>query len=111
MRILLALLLACIAFPAMAVGGIAPHCAPAAPPAMSGTQAHHGHHDAGHDMPAPASSARTHECIGCIPPGHGLARVADPQRFRLPAQRPLRAAAALAGAIRSPETPPPRTIA
>lgn len=104
MRMMLALLIACLALPAMA----APHAAHAIPPRpMTMTMAHE--HPSGHDMPAPDPIAPKHECIGCIPPTYGLARVIRPQRFApfrpVTTNVPVRA-----GALSLPATPPPRTL-
>jgi hypothetical protein len=67
MRLLFALLIACLSLPAMA----AHPCAPVAP-------AHASVHKASHHAPEQHSTPRVHECIGCIAPIDGLTRLAAP---------------------------------
>ncbi len=107
-RLLLSLLLACLAFPAMA----APHCDPA--PAMTRAHAAQGHEAMHHrQAPAPADSPSLHhDCIGCIAP---IARAAyRPEQEPLYAALPVRPLTDTDGFARSsgaPETPPPRHLA
>jgi hypothetical protein len=101
MRLLLALLIACLAFPAMAT----PHCAEPSP-ATTMTMDHGKMHHA----PAPVKPAPVHDCIGCIPPTHGLDRVTAPHRFVLDANHVQALAPLTAAAPSAPDTPPPKHL-
>jgi len=107
-RLLMTLLIACLALPAAAmplVHGPAP--APQLQPQ------HHATMMAGHEHHAPARhsepqhQAAQHDCIGCIAPLAGLA--APALQHLQPAELPRPALADRLGATRTgPETPPPR---
>ena len=103
-RLLMTLLIACLALPAAAmplIHGLAP------------APQHHATMMAGHEHHAPARQnepqhqAAQHDCIGCIAP---LAGPAAPAALLLaPAELPRPALADRLGATRAgPETPPPR---
>ena len=101
-RLFMALLIVCLAAPAMA----APlHCAPPMP-AHSAGMSHHGMRH-GHGQEVPAQPAKSHDCIGCIAPASDSA--VPPAAGSMP--KPLLSAqetpfSALASP--APETPPPR---
>lgn len=99
-RLLLALLVFCLAIPAMA----APlHCLPQ--PAQTITL-HHAHH--GEQRQAPSPAAQGHDCIGCIAPYAGLPPMLATQLPPAKQAKPLPAAWTM-GYHGGPETPPPRT--
>jgi len=103
-RILLTLLFALLAVPAVAMPVM--HGAPAEPVA----QAHVGHHGIpGHDDPAKAQERPAfHGCIGCIAPGYGLGRTGRPVPFVASTDFAGFAAVPLVGALSVPEPPPPK---
>lgn len=103
-RTLLALLLACLALPAMAAPmAHAPH------PAQGALGVEHGGHDGHHpDAPAQQQPAPAHDCIGCIPPTQGHARVALPIRHMLILDARSIDAPVPAGTPSRPATPPPK---
>ena len=102
-RLILALLLAAFAFPAMANGPC--HDAPAMMP-----MAHHG--DAPRHMPASDErGVAPHVCIGCIPPATIAPRaVATPFAYA-PMRRAIVASAVAPGLRAPPILPPPRLSA
>ncbi|WP_242137549.1 hypothetical protein [Sphingomonas sp. TREG-RG-20F-R18-01] len=102
-RLILALLLAAFAFPAMANGPC--HDAPAMMP-----MAHHG--DAPRHMPASDERGMApHVCIGCIPPATIAPRpVATPFAYA-PMRRAIVASAVAPGLRAPPILPPPRPTA
>lgn len=84
LRLLILLLIACLAAPAVATEACEP------PPAEVGAQSAHGHH-APPETPAPApEESASHGCIGCIPPASAIAPGAgdplppSPQRHGFP---------------------------
>ena len=110
-RLFIALLIVCLAVPALAgMGGsmasaATGHCAPAAPvPAAHDQLA--GEHDHAPAPNAPMIPAG-HLCIGCIAGNPAVAAVAAP--LVPPAIVPHRSGQRqLAGLLRGPDTPPPR---
>ncbi|TNE44883.1 MAG: hypothetical protein EP321_06445 [Sphingomonadales bacterium] len=106
-RLLLSLLLACLALPAMTA---AAGCDPA--PAPTKAQAHHAmHHDEAPNAPASPASPH-HDCIGCIAP---IARTTyRPEREPIYGGSPIRPLTGIDGLARAsgpPEPPPPRLLA
>ena len=103
-RLLMTLLIACLALPAAAmplVHGQAP-----APQHHAMMMAGHEHHAPNHQT-QPQHQAAQHDCIGCIAPLGGLA--APAAQLLSPAALPRPALADRLGAMRAgPETPPPR---
>jgi hypothetical protein len=105
-RLILSLLLAALAFPAMAAASC--HDAPSPQMAMP----HHG-------MPMPAAPAPAHDdkavvghaCIGCIPPSTLKSGVSDGPELRTVEIRIARAATFDPGKAPAPDTPPPRAEA
>lgn len=100
-RMLMALLIACLAAPALAMP------AHVMPPALDGMSGHHAMHHHSRPHEAPAGEMRSHECIGCIAPAAPLPLVATP----IIAGRPLLGSGIApfrALAPPAPETPPPR---
>ena len=69
LRLLLSLLISCLALPAVA----AETCPP---PAASQAIGAHGHHGAPTEDPAPVQSIK-HSCIGCIPLSHPVAPMGE----------------------------------
>lgn len=103
-RLLLALLIACLAAPAMAAPGVHlpvhRHTAPSA--------AMHAHHQAPPATPREDAACGTaHECIGCLARYDGVAPLATPGLTPVSPLQP-RASVQLVGARYGPETPPPR---
>ncbi len=100
-RMILAVLLAAFAFPAMANGPC--HDSPA----MMATMTHHD--DAPHKMPASDERGMApHVCIGCIPPATIAPRpVATPYSYA-PIRRAIIASAFAPGLSAPPILPPPR---
>jgi hypothetical protein len=100
-RLLIALLIACLAIPAVA----SPlHCASQVSSAAmpDGAQHQHGDH---HKTPGPVTEM--HDCIGCIAPSAGIGAAAEPVWLRAPVPHG-RILLPIAGTIRGPDTPPPR---
>ncbi|MGV3770167.1 MAG: hypothetical protein ACO1NM_09080 [Sphingobium phenoxybenzoativorans] len=107
MRLLIALLIACLTAPALA----AAHCAEPAP-AQEAAVSHHGHegHAPSSPDPMPAKAMAAHECIGCIPPTHGLARFAASVRHVLALRHDRTAPSLRLASAPAPETPPPKRL-
>ena len=100
-RLFLALLIACLAAPAVAMPV---HCAP---PAHQQAMAHHGGHHGGTNQ-APAPAPAQHDCIGCIAPyAAHPAGPGAPFHGRPPLGEAQTSFHALAPP--APDTPPPRT--
>lgn len=96
-RTLLALLLVCLALPAMAAPMVHdPH------PAQAKHSTHH------RDIPAQPQRAPAHDCIGCIPPTQGDARIAFTVRHMLPLDARSADAVVPSGTKACPDTPPPK---
>ncbi|MBC2664742.1 hypothetical protein H7F51_04325 [Novosphingobium flavum] len=109
-RVLMALLVLCLALPAAALPVAHEHTAPAMPA--------HEHHAAahamnGHDQRQPTDErhsppvAPAHDCIGCVADSGGIAAMPPVVEWRGLAPRPALAASGI-GHLRDPETPPPR---
>lgn len=93
-RLLLALLVACLALPAAA----APlHCAPAA----------HGNGHDGTKHEAPPQAPPAHDCIGCIAPFAGTAPVLA-NAWYAPSPVLIRGPLPLARLTSGPDIPPPK---
>ena len=108
-RMILALLLAAFAFPAMANGPC--HDSPAMMPgmmmsAMAAPMAHH--QNAQHDRSDQPRSMAAHVCIGCIPPAMIAPRPVSTPFTYAPVRRAIAAAAFPAGLSAPPILPPPR---
>ncbi|CAN5173339.1 hypothetical protein BH10PSE12_BH10PSE12_20010 [soil metagenome] len=111
-RLLLALMLACLALPALA----GPMVHDAEPAGTSMTMAHagmdHGDH---HTGPAPSDKttpekSMQHGCIGCIPPSNAFARPVSPAGFALALRHARPNTAAPPACASAPETPPPKAL-
>ena len=95
-RLLLALLVACLALPAAA----APlHCAQASAAAMHGD---------GHHREAPQQAMPAHDCIGCVAPFADAAPMLASEWYP-PSPRLILSALPLARQASGPDTPPPRS--
>jgi len=108
-RMILALLLAAFAFPAMANGPC--HDSPAMMPAivmagMAAPMAHHGNTQ--HDRSDQPRGMAAHVCIGCIPPAMIAPRPVSTPFTYAPVRRAIAAAAFPAGLSAPPILPPPR---
>ncbi len=103
-RLILSLLLAAFALPAMAVVP----CHDAAP-AMAMTAS--GHHSVPMAPVAPDDRAMVHACIGCIPPSTLKAGAADVPVLKTAGIRMAHAVRFDPGKAPAPDTPPPRAEA
>lgn len=103
MRLLFALLIACLTMPALA----APHCLPAPAVALGSHGAHHGDHQ---PTPDTALTMRGDDCIGCIAPIDGLTRLLLPLRLSAPSLHAAGVPRNADGLTARPATPPPRTL-
>jgi len=108
-RMILALLLAAFAFPAMASGPC--HASPAMMPgmmmaAMAAPMAHR--QNAQHDRSDQPRSMAAHVCIGCIPPAMIAPRPVSTPFTYAPMRRAIAVTAFAAGRSAPPILPPPR---
>jgi hypothetical protein len=103
-RMILALLLAAFAFPAMANGPC--HDSPAMMAAMAGPMMHH--QNAQHDRSDQPRGMAPHVCIGCIPPAMVAPRPVSTPFGYAPVPRAIAATAFAAGLSAPPILPPPR---
>lgn len=104
-RLLMALLIACLSVPALAL--------PAGGMQDTSIAVHNGGACAGHDAPdkkhrAPAGGMAHHDCIGCVVPQPAVAAVASPLLPALARTIPL-PDGGTPGHGPAPETPPPRS--
>ncbi|MBS0483190.1 MAG: hypothetical protein JSR96_13805 [Proteobacteria bacterium] len=102
-RLLMTLLIACLAVPAMAMPGMN-HAAQRASSPMAGSCHEMQRHAPGKAPPV----HEQHQCIGCVPAPAPAAQVEGPCEVRGVVALAIQPQP-LAGGFRTPETPPPRT--
>ena len=109
LRALVLALLVALLPASTAAHGLACHGGPAEMSAADHRSAEQDSHTAGHHGRQGDAVAGEHNCVGCIPPAHGVAAIArhSPVPDMAPTAHLLRA---LCSTLPKPDTPPPRML-